>query len=130
MYLSDQLEAKGLLSYKTISLRAKMVFHLIFVLKWRLYTSLRRKFVGSHRWKKIRERKRKEKKEKGKERESWFTSAWELIFQANFEGLKSIFKPLIINIKAELIYLVSNLMVWLNLIRVQCMLFSGFIGLF
>ena len=40
--------------------------------------------------KKIRERKRKEKKEKGKERESLFNSTWELIFQANFEGSKSI----------------------------------------
>ena len=32
MYLSDQLEARGLLSYKPISLTAKMVFNLLFVL--------------------------------------------------------------------------------------------------
>ena len=66
MYLSDQLEARGLLSYKTISLRAKMVFNLLFVFSgdFQLLIWL---LLGSNSWAAIKERK-KRKEEKGKGR--------------------------------------------------------------
>ena len=66
MYLSDQLEVRGLLSYKTILLRAKMVFHLIFVLN-EDFCLLYLFCLRLNSWATIKERK-KRKEEKGKGR--------------------------------------------------------------
>ena len=111
MYLSDQLEAKGLLSYKTISLRDKMIFHPIFVLKWRLYTSLRNKFVVctaiKERKKRKGERGRGKKRKKRGKKESLM-----LLVGADLSSWiwlsKSIFQAVSIISKAWVIQLVSN----------------------
>ena len=66
MYLSDQLEARGLLSYKTISLRAKMVFNLLFVFNGD-FCLLYLFCLRLNSWAAIKERK-KRKEEKGKGR--------------------------------------------------------------
>ena len=66
MYLSDQLEARRLLSYKTILLRAKMVFNLLFVFNGD-FCLLYLFCLRLNSWEAIKEgKKRKEEKEKGR----------------------------------------------------------------